>query len=489
VLPSPENRIDRGRKITWKAAYLGIVTSGLCLLFSGWFYDDPFITYRYAANLSNGLGFVYNAGERVLSTTTPFFVLLLGVVHPLWSDLHSFAILIGAFSLAVGGLFLWDLADTPDTHFTRWTGLLFYPFFPLVAKTLSSETPLYLALCLGAFACYRRQRYLLTALCAALAVLTRPDGLLVAGILSVHFSLTHFPLRRLLSCIPWKGVLLFCGLVLSWIGFAWFYFGSPIPVTLYAKQQQAFVDAGIAFLPSFLTILRQQKAWPYLLEALIAIPGLLFGLRRLPTMRWLAVWTCLYFTSYALVGVTHYFWYYAPLVPAFVLAVGLGIDRLQALLRRLANRLFHLTTRYFPTMLLVLLLLVQIQTLWQARLSPDLRFPIYHAIGQWLKLHSVPEASVGTLEVGIIGYYAQQPMIDFAGLIQPEIAVQLGQTGSYSAAASWAITHYQPAYIVLQQDLFPDLESELLIPHCELLITFPGAEYRYTYDMVIYSCP
>jgi hypothetical protein len=42
--------------------------------------------------------------------------------------------------------------------------------------------------------------------------------------------------------------------------------------------------------------------------------------------------------------------------------------------------------------------------------------------------------------VGIIGYYAQQPMIDFAGLIQPEIAVQLGQTGSYSAAASWAIT-------------------------------------------------
>ena len=39
--------------------------------------DDAFITYRYAENLAGGLGFVYNAGERVYGTTTPLLTLVL----------------------------------------------------------------------------------------------------------------------------------------------------------------------------------------------------------------------------------------------------------------------------------------------------------------------------------------------------------------------------------------------------------------------------
>ena len=39
--------------------------------------DDLFITYRYGDNLHKVVGFVYNPGERVLSTTTPMLVLIL----------------------------------------------------------------------------------------------------------------------------------------------------------------------------------------------------------------------------------------------------------------------------------------------------------------------------------------------------------------------------------------------------------------------------
>ena len=42
--------------------------------------DDAFITMRYAANLAAGKGFVYNAGQRVLGTTSPLFALLLAPV-------------------------------------------------------------------------------------------------------------------------------------------------------------------------------------------------------------------------------------------------------------------------------------------------------------------------------------------------------------------------------------------------------------------------
>ena len=42
---------------------------------------------------------------------------------------------------------------------------------------------------------------------------------------------------------------------------------------------------------------------------------------------------------------------------------------------------------------------------------------MYGVVGDWLQDHTPPHATVGTLEVGIIGYYSQRSMVDFAGLI------------------------------------------------------------------------
>lgn len=39
--------------------------------------DDAFITFRYARNIVEGQGFVYNPGVSTLGTTTPLFTLLL----------------------------------------------------------------------------------------------------------------------------------------------------------------------------------------------------------------------------------------------------------------------------------------------------------------------------------------------------------------------------------------------------------------------------
>jgi 4-amino-4-deoxy-L-arabinose transferase-like glycosyltransferase len=40
-------------------------------------YEDAYITFRYAENLANGFGLVYNVGERVYGTTTPLFAIIL----------------------------------------------------------------------------------------------------------------------------------------------------------------------------------------------------------------------------------------------------------------------------------------------------------------------------------------------------------------------------------------------------------------------------
>jgi len=501
VLHSLDLWLKRVPKIAWGGAYLLLVTSGLFILFAGWAYDDPFITYRYAENLSRGLGLVYNAGETVLSTTTPLFALLLAAIHPLWSDLPNLAVLIGAFSLAIGGLLLWDLMDSPGQKYARWAGLLFYPIFPLVASTLSSETPLYLALCLGALASYRRQHYRLAALSASLAALTRPDGLLLGLVLGIHYLWSHPPLPRQwgkwFTSFPWQAVLIYLGVGLPWVIYASVTYSTPIPVTLFAKQQQALVAGSQSFLPGFLTMVGWYSTWIYQLQALLALPGLVYGLWRPSALRLLAIWTTVYFLTYALLGVTRYFWYYTPLVPLFIVALGLGLDWLANLFHtfpwnkqevKVATTKLQTTVRLAPVLFLAALLMVHIGKSWNMPLSPDPRYPIYRAVGDWLRENSPTEASVGTLEVGIIGYYAQRPMVDFSGLIQPDIAAQLERAGSYAAVAQWAVTQYNPEYLLLQQGLFPELESAAST-QCQQQIVFPGEAYGYSYDMGIYYCP
>ncbi len=44
--------------------------------------DDAYITFRYARNLAEGLGLVYNPGEWVLGTTAPLWAILPGWQPP-----------------------------------------------------------------------------------------------------------------------------------------------------------------------------------------------------------------------------------------------------------------------------------------------------------------------------------------------------------------------------------------------------------------------
>ena len=471
--------LSTNRKKIALAIYLVLTTIVLFTTFSHWSYDDPFITYRYAANLQHGLGFVYNPGERVLSTTTPLFTVLLALLGILWPDLPHLATLLGAFSLALGGLFLWDLAHTWQAPLVGWSGLLLYPTFPLLVSTLGSETLLYLAFCLGAFAFYARQRYAMTAIIAGLAILTRPDGILVAFILVVHYL---FWIRR---PIPWLALGLFLGLTIPWFAFAWFYFGSPLPATLAVKQHQGAMAISQKFAPGLLTILRPYTKWSYILEAGLMVAGMLFMFRRAHQWAVFLAWTMLYFLAYSALGVSSYFWYYAPLVPGFIVLLGLGISSI--------SRIFS-SIRIIPlyniisVALLLFLFPAQTYDLGKMRQHPDNRLGIYPVVGEWLRKNIPSEASVGTLEIGIIGFYAQRRMIDFAGLIQPQVSNQLTTHATYEDVALWAVQHYHPDYLVIQENSFPRLEQEYKSEHCKTIQYFPGKVYGYSTDLNVYAC-
>jgi hypothetical protein len=280
----------------------------------------------------------------------------------------------------------------------------------------------------------------------------------------------------------------FAAITLPWLIFAWLYFGSPIPVTLAAKQYQGSMMISQRFAVGFQTTLAPFLHRPYFwLEAILAVTGIVFSfwLGRRYWLLW--AWTVLYFAGYSLLGVSRYFWYYAPLVPGFVAAVGVGIAALRAWIVSFSQP-GSKAGNLLAGLILLLLFLGQSRSVQQQVITADLRYPVYRSSGEWLAHNTPPDSYVGALEIGIIGYYADRPVVDFGGLVQPDVAPQLQGSDTYEGAAEWAIQRYRPDYLVLHDNLFPDLESDYVARYCHAVHNFPANPGQYPRSISIYAC-
>ena len=444
-------------------------------------YDDPFITYRYAENIAAGIGFVYNRGEPVLSTTTPLYALILAGARLLGVDIPTFSNGLGVASLAFGGLAFWGLGRVWRTKVAGCMGMLLFPLFPLLVTTLGSEVAFYLALVLGGFWAYAQQRYIAVAVLLALATLVRADGVLAAVVVAVAFLLQR---RR---PIPGRAVFVYLGLLLPWFLFAQLYFGAPFPVTLAAKRRQGLMPGSELFLPGLFAQARNNYwAFPgFRAMFVLAGAGIPVAVWRSP---WLLIvgWSALYTAAYTLLGVTSYFWYYGPVIVGFVALVGLGAEALACFVAQ--SWQFRPVVAATVLAIAVLVLRPVYGGLVYLQAHPDTRTGIYRTVGEWLQANTQPADRIGTLEVGMIGYYAQRPMLDFAGLLQPAVAQQLGPASSYDDAAVWAFLQYQPAYLVLQEGALPRLQGQVAVQHgCKPAHTF--RDPTYALPIVVLACP
>jgi hypothetical protein len=447
---------------------------GLALFLGRWGYDDPYITYRYASNLLAGQGFVYNIGQRTLSTTAPLYALLLAGLGWLWPNLPTVSNALSATALVVGGLILFGWSRSHRQPAAGLVAALLLWLSPLLLITFGAETCFCMALILAGLYTYDQDRLLLAAALLALAAMVRPDGVLAAVAVVLHYGLSNIRpgSRGAKKGWPglWRPVILYVGLVGAWYCGLWLYFGSPLPVTLLVKQQQGQMAISTRFGAGFLELLREHGQQPlYSVHGFLALLGLAAVARRARHWVPLLLWTLLYFAAYLLLGVSHYFWYYAPLVPAVVVLVAEGAVTLVRGLARGGRGLglgglqgqSRLPLLSLTGLLLLTLVAPLIQGLVWAGWRSDPRLGLYTEIGQWLAVHTPVDATVGALEVGIIGYHAQRPVVDFAGLVQPEVARGFTASSTYQDSATWAIQAYRPDYVLLHRDLFATVaESE-----------------------------
>jgi hypothetical protein len=158
--------------------------------------DDAYITYRYASNLAQGRGLVYNPGEWVLGTSTPAYALLLGGAARLTSPA-----LIPAVSKTVNLLLLLAAGAAAGAIGKGITGqrLVGAASFGIVvlgpatlfASVGGMETPLFLALLMAATLTLLRRRRLIAALLMGLTPLVRPEGVFAVGILGAILVVMH----------------------------------------------------------------------------------------------------------------------------------------------------------------------------------------------------------------------------------------------------------------------------------------------------------
>ena len=400
-------------------------------------YDDAWITYRYAYNVAAGQGFVYNAGEQVFGTSAPGYALLLAVLslpNPAWVPAVSAALC--AISLAACGAAYVVFGGTRGALLAGVVAGLVFVVNPLALEAFSGEMVPQAALALWAVTAVALGRPALATACGVAATMIRPDGLLVLLIVlgAQVWQDRRVPVRRAATAIA---------VLVLWFGGLWLVAGSALPDTLAAKQAQRASGLWRPLGSDMLYWLRSLTAYPTAHMPIRPQPGFtLFlalaaaGLALVPwRRRWLvlAAWPLIAMIAYRQMRLPFYHWYMLPPLALLAIGAGLAADGAARAIDALAARLSGRgdgsarRTAVIASMVGAVAVLAtavpMARTAWRQRAAyPHAVERAYIAAGQWLARETPPDATVGYLEVGFLGYFSQRHIVDPLGLVSPGAA-------------------------------------------------------------------
>ena len=405
----------RSRRLVWRvllaclaaAQVLSWAGSGPC--------DDDYIVYRYARNLAEGLGPVFNPGERVEGFTVPLWMLLHAAGSALGLAPERLSLALGALGAALA---TWAVAAV----WQRRVRARSFPA-PALLVALSPALGLHGALGLGTallaglvaawFAAVDAGRPRRAALWLAPAALLRPEAALFA---LVWFAwpprdpaAVHADARQPAGVRASRGWALVSLVPLAaWVLFRLGTYGAWLPQSFHTKRLPLAVDLryGLAYLGRS-TLEVGAGLWLVLALA---------GARRKPgdaVFRLGAAALLLHALYVLAVGGD-----YMPLARFAVPVLPLGY-----LLACLAAR-----ERIHPlrrgTVLVVVLLLVSWPQLERdvVRGMHEFNERRWLAVGDALGATAAPGSSLALAPIGAIGFRSGLPIVDLLGVVEPSVA-------------------------------------------------------------------
>lgn len=437
-------KFSSGTFIIW--LLLGVIASVQSKIYGNFFQDDAFITFRYARNIASGIGFVFNPGEWVLGTTTPLYTLLLAFFFLIVRfDIVILSRIINLVCLWGSTWIIFEITRKNSGLLLSFLFSISFISFPLWKYTVGMESSLLVFLLLASVFFYSKWRKCLTGWMLAFSVLTRYEMIFLVLVIGM------------LDWIKTKKIpfwLLITGIIISaWIIVAVFLFGSPIPLSASVKiaaPRIPFLVGGAFYFYQF--ILDNPL---FFINIVMLIIGLFEVIRnRNFHVEYFVIlmFSLIYlFTSSLIAG--SFPWYYAPLIPAFLILYVEGIEFLDFFFLNLFNKvktIFPLTKLSIGVAIIVVLTQL---TIWgkdhliYRNNYLDHRFLPYQQIANWLLANVDPNQTVATYEIGFIGYFTNMKIIDLSGLVTPALFEWVGEGGE--STLSHALDIFYPDYVIL----------------------------------------
>jgi hypothetical protein len=500
---SPLNPLPRAAAVAFVVAAC-LVCLGYAL-YTNQTWEDSLITLRQAENLLKGQGLTYNPGSLVHGFTSPINVLLLALCHFLTgqSSYDATLWLYRVFSIAAfaasGMLMLKAFYETPP----RWSAATWFLGFVYlfdvknVAFSINGMETAFMLLFV-AWAVYLMSRaepdqWLWRGLCWSGLMWSRPDGCVYIAAFSLAEVIFLSTSRRTTITSFVKSAAVCAVAYGPWIVWAWWYYGSPIPHTIIAKGnvEQGALSQILATLDNLLTSLISLAAqffrpiyygdapefwlagtWGRVLSGLTKVVGIVAMLyvfcpvkdRFGRAMSLCFMILCFYFAYMPF----PFPWYFPPAMMIGAISFTRAAVALAFAGEPAAAYLHVRRPQTFVLTILIVLavgaLLVFVPACLEERVQQvEIEQGNRAALGKWLKENGKPTDTVYLEPLGYIGYYSGMRMLDFPGLVSPEVVQvrrRLANNGeSYMSTRYSVILELKTDWVVLRPVEYQYLEK------------------------------
>ncbi len=489
-----------------------VLLGAICLIYLAhalyyweWIEDDAFISMRYAQNLVNGSGLVFNPGERVEGYSNLAWVLYAGLALKLnlapLLVLRITALLAGLAALVLS----WKAARIlwPGAGLSALAAPLFLALNPMLPRhsTTGLETVPFAALIMAGFVTSTKRPTSgssgIFLLILALLVFMRPEGVVFALLFLIwrHAgtwiskvpspeSTGEGPLEtKPSSALMWIEFAALLVVVTSMFAWKWAYYGDPLPNTFYAKmtgESRAFVEGvhysldflrengGAILVGLFLANLFNRKlSLAFLFSAVIVIVQA--GVVIAAGGDWM-----------------HFYRFYVPVLPVLAAGCAAGLGIILQLTRQASgsqNRALKwpLIIVMVGTMAMGYVNVYKVERATGKAVLPFVKNGTYLTDGyrqtaEWIVDNTPPGSSVALCDIGLVGYLSERPVVDMFGLIDPHISHLTGR--QHFKSDSDHVLGKHPDIVVLVSS---GNDEFIRIPDAEM---FANPDFLRTYTLV-----
>lgn len=405
--------------------------SRILLIDSIYLFDDTFITFRYAENLANSNGFIYNLTENFLGVSTPFYALFCSLLAFSKIELTSFISYFNiAFELISIHLILKYLKLNSQVLNVLIVVLISISPYLLRVTLGGMEANLFFLTSIISIVLYTKKKYYLMTLISSINCFIRPEGIVLISILII-LLLIRKEYKLISKLIP-------IGVVVATIGLAIIYWNYEVLL-----PQSVSAKAGLSNIVLFDVLIA--IFWRDKISLVLLIPAI-YAFYKFKDNKILAImsyWAFGMLLFYLITKPLVWTWYVYPIW--FIISM-LGVIGL-----------FELVKKYKITENLKYLIMVPIifSILISSYKVNFVSKNIYNELEVYFKDYPEGKYTIYANDIGAIGYYSKQFIYDSESLISDKAMILKRKED--------LVNIYKPDFLFINNtnDNFRILEQEL----------------------------